>query len=114
MWNVPIDVYLSQNQQPGGALVIADTATCPATTKIQTCIQQYLANWSSQGATTVRFFIGMAVPMDDPGPFVVPPICNAQNQTPCWAASVSAAHHTTTRGRARSTATFRARRRPRT
>lgn len=67
IWNVPIDVYLSTNQQ-GSSLIINDS-NCPGTAIIRSCMQQYLASWHSQGASTVRFFLAMTVPLDDPGPF---------------------------------------------
>lgn len=82
IWNLPVDVYTSQNQQAGG-LVIAD---CPPTATVRTCIQQFLTTWQSQGVTTIRFFIGTAVPMDDPGPFFMPPNCQAGTWCGFWTA----------------------------
>jgi len=64
LWNIPIDVYQSTNSQ-GGFLVIPDS-DCPGTAIIQSCVQQYLASWQSQGVSTVRFFVAMTMPMDYP------------------------------------------------
>jgi len=61
IWNVPVDIYTQSNVDPynGGPLI----ANCPTTTTIRACIQSYLQTWQSQGVTGVRFFIGVAAPL---------------------------------------------------
>ena len=73
---LPVDVYTSLNnplliaapiQVPAGnGLPSFALPGCPSTSTIRSCVQGYLKNWSQQGATNVRVFLGLAIPLDMP------------------------------------------------
>lgn len=76
IWNVPIDIYTSLNQDAYNGNV-ALISNCSTSVTIRSCIQGFLASWrgpgGSQPVTGIRFFLGVTAPVSMPASYFSDP-----------------------------------------